>query len=463
MAMSSGHPTRITYPDIGRIKTRQYGDQLFIADRISGHWIYVSAQQSEIFKRRLAARTSTSVEFAEVDTLLKSERIGYPTAPKHFGALRMVIIKITNACNYACRYCYDFETTERARVIDEETIKGVISQALTLCRGELTLLFHGGEPTLVWPLIEKLVLFSETQAKQKGKSVVFTLQTNLSKISERVIQFSNEHEISWGISIDGEKEINDQLRITHKEGESTYAAFEHALESWPTFVKDCGIMSTITKLNVNRLVSVATHFRDLGFRVWDWSLFQPTGRGRDSGELTLDVEILLSNWLDLFNHVLSGTFDGFVVKPVKSYIDNFFNGPGGNMCMRSECGAARDLLSVSADGTLEACDCIDPRSPVANLGNARTTSVLEARSSEKAKKIRARDMSNAPMCRTCIWYAMCGGTCLAYAPSLSDKSQLYCSLSLVAFDAIAAECAQSGERIERYLKSLHSEVVTDCV
>jgi uncharacterized protein len=137
---------------------------------------------------------------------------------------------------------------------------------------------------------------------------------------------------------------------------------------------------------------------------------------------------------------------------VKKYLDNFIAGPGGNMCMRGECGAARDLLSVSADGVVEACDCIDPTGPLSGLGDLKSSTLAAARESPVAEAIRARDLSQAP-CEDCIWFGVCGGTCLAHAPSVNEVWADGCALAMRAFDRISNSLVQ-GDRLVRYLQSV---------
>jgi uncharacterized protein len=186
---------------------------------------------------------------------------------------------------------------------------------------------------------------------------------------------------------------------------------------------------------------------------WDWSLFQPIGRGRSSGKVFgLDAATLVAAWDVLFDAVEAGEFDGFPILPVKKYIDNFVSGPGGNMCMRGECGAARDLTSISANGTVEACDCIDPTGPLAGLGNLLTSTLAAARESPVAQTIRARDLGKAP-CDDCIWFGVCGGTCLAHAPSLDEVWDIGCAVAMRAFDRISDSMVAS-DNLVRYVHGL---------
>jgi uncharacterized protein len=186
---------------------------------------------------------------------------------------------------------------------------------------------------------------------------------------------------------------------------------------------------------------------------WVLCLFKPIGRGRSIGNaFGLDPEALVAAWDALFEAVEAGEFDGFPILPVKKYIDNFVSGPGGNMCMRGECGAGRDLASISANGTIEACDCIDPTGPLAGLGNLRTSTLAAARESPVAQTIRARDLSHAP-CDDCIWFGVCGGTCLAHAPSLNEPWDVGCAVALRAFDRISMSLVD-GDKLVRYVHGL---------
>jgi uncharacterized protein len=134
--------------------------------------------------------------------------------------------------------------------------------------------------------------------------------------------------------------------------------------------------------------------------------------------------------------------------------------------MRKDCGAARDLLSISSNGEIEACDCIDPLGPIAGLGKMQdglSNELIAARESPIAKKIRSRDISKLK-CGECIWLSMCGGTCLAHAGEVDQVWEPQCMLALNAFQAIAESVARSNRLKEYQLscmktKSLESQVI----
>lgn len=212
-------------------------------------------------------------------------------------------------------------------------------------------------------------------------------------------------------------------------------------------------MATITSANYDNLLGISRYFQSQGLRGWDWSLFQPIGRGRQQAEVCFEIDKLIDSWNELFEAVTTGEFDGFAVSPVLKYLDNFLNGPGRNMCMRKGCGAGRDLLSISSDGQVEACDCIDPQGPLANLGNLKLVTLTRARDSEVARLIRSREVEQG-RCEQCIWLAVCGGTCLARAQTLHGICEDECQLALNAFDRISNDLAEST-RLRDYLNSCY--------
>jgi uncharacterized protein len=440
--------------DPSRVRGQVRGSSLFLMDRMSGRWTAVPDSWLAVFPllgSEAAARQYPAVR--RLREYLQEREIGIRTSDRTFGGLNTLIVKLTSACNHACAYCYDFDTRLKARRIDRGVAISAIEQALASCTDSLQVILHGGEPMLVWDLVEDLVVTGEQLATDQGKRIRFVGQSNMSRLTAAVGRFSVEHDIVWGISVDGPPDVHDHFR-TYRTGRGTYADFEDALRAFPRFIRSCGVLSTVTTANQSRLLEVARHFRALEMASWDWTLFQAIGRGREESErFEPDTQTVIQSWTELFDAVLAGEFDGFPIKPVLKYVENFVSGPGPNMCMRPQCGAARDLASISVDGSIEACDCIDRRGPLAGLGSLSKDSLEDARRSPLAELIRSRDLSST-RCGTCIWWAICGGGCLAHAPSLNEIPELACGLSLTAFDRIADQLVQPDGPLRRYLESV---------
>lgn len=441
--------------------TVEYGDVSLLIDRGNGKWVVIASDDARVLTDPAADgqdRKERLLGTLEQHGLLRS-----PFVPP--ARLNTLILKITKVCNYRCEYCYDMEPDDNLVHMSYDIAHAAICEALTLARNpspglvlsDLTVILHGGEPTLFFPFIQRLVTEAEGFAANLGKRVKFTGQTNLSRLTQEMVDFSIAHNITWGVSLDGPPHVNDRFRLLPN-GQGTYQLFQQALDKYPDFVRQFGVLTTVTSHNERQLLGIARHFRDIGMPAWDWSLFQPIGMARaHEGSMGYDVDAVVHSWDELFDEVVAGSFDGFAVQPVLDYLQNFLTGPGPNMCMRNGCGAARDLLSVSSDGQIEACDTIDRRGPLGNLGllQIQTRDSLErALRSDKAQLIRSRDVTRANLCDECAWLAVCGGTCLAHARELHAVDRSMCALAMNAFNRIAESVATVGE-LKRYWSSLY--------
>ena len=230
-----------------------------------------------------------------------------------------------------------------------------IEQAVDLSKGKLSVILHGGEPMFVWDLVEDIVRRGRAYARSCGVKIDFAGQTNLTRVTDRVVAFSEENNIAWSISHDGLLKNNDKKAVLH-EGSCSNALFVAVKRAYPSFVERCDVITTVNRSNQANLLELARYFRDNGVSAWDWSLFHPLGRGRDVVSSDIDPDVLLPAYTQLFNAVAAGEFDRFPVLPVKKFLDNFMRGAGSSRSTRAEVEEARVLLSLSPDGTVRADD-----------------------------------------------------------------------------------------------------------
>lgn len=362
-----------------------------------------------------------------------------------------LILKLTNACNFACTYCYDHnKACDKAVHMDIKVAMNAIEQALSLCSKGLRIIFHGGEPFHVFELIKKIVPDAEKMAASRDKLIFFTGQTNFSLFNDDILNFSKKHHIKWGISLDGPATVNNTFRI-HKDGGGTHKRFEKCMQRYPGLIRQSTVLATITSANQSKLSEISRYFRACGFKAWDWSLFYSFRPTEDTRRISIKISDLLHSWNELFDDVIKGEFDGFSVLPVLNYVNNFLDGPVHHACLRRFCAAGRELLSVSVDGQIKACDCIDPKSSIANMGNINQITLQEALDCHTARRIRSRD-SQRSKCKKCIWLGVCGGTCLAHVKSLHEVNEIECQIALNAFNRISKELA-SSTRLTEYRKT----------
>ncbi len=162
----------------------------------------------------------------EIDALIADKSLFAP--PVHVDLEQLypdeVVIKsmclhICHDCNLRCQYCFagtgDFGTGRRT-MLDVETGKKAIDFLLQHSgnRHHLDIDFFGGEPLMNWPVVQALVDYCEAQGPKYNKDLRLTLTTNCMLLDDQKIDYINEHFKNVVLSLDGRKEVQDDLRPT---------------------------------------------------------------------------------------------------------------------------------------------------------------------------------------------------------------------------------------------------------
>jgi uncharacterized protein len=362
------------------------------------------------------------------------------------GKLNTLILKLVGFCDLACEYCYDYHAEMYSRRMSDEVARRAIVDSLARSGPVLRILFHGGEPLLAIDQIRALVPFALEAAREAGREVQFSVQTNGRHFSPQTVDFLFEHRFLIGVSLDGPAEVNDRHRVDHL-GRGRFEEIVAALRADSRLLAKVGVLTTVTRTNAARLLETARMMRDLGIRSWDATLFQPLGRAAGAAErFAPPTNVVIDSYLALFDAVESGEFEQMAVHPVLRYLRNVLSTERRSMCLRDACGAARDLVSISVDGAIQSCDCIGD--PALTLGRMDREGIAEALDGSVAHSIRGRSTATLSPCHDCDWRSFCGGTCLARS-GLKKVDEVECQISLALFPDIFRRLANS-DRLERY-------------
>lgn len=140
-----------------------------------------------------------------------------------------LVVKVTNACNLNCRYCYVFNkgdnSFEREPVLmSREVVVSLINKTKRHCLDndvkKFLFIFHGGEPLLQE---KSFYSFFVEQVREEMSFLVvsFALQTNGVLLTEGMCHFFNSLDIQIGMSLDGPRESNVN-RVFRNNGKSAY-------------------------------------------------------------------------------------------------------------------------------------------------------------------------------------------------------------------------------------------------
>ena len=126
--------------------------------------------------------------------------------------LRDVTINVTNNCNLNCPYC--FENNKNKLKMSKETIEIVLDKCyqnyLDTNDGKFPFVvnFFGGEPFLNFDVIEHAMKY----ASDKKYNMSFGVTTNLTILTDHMIDVIEEYELGLLVSIDGIREIHNRNR-----------------------------------------------------------------------------------------------------------------------------------------------------------------------------------------------------------------------------------------------------------
>ncbi len=118
---------------------------------------------------------------------------------------------LTTRCNLCCDYCY-------AKYLKKQDISFSLVQKLIDNYPISKLIFTGGEPLLVFPLMREIVSY----IKKSKKDINFRLQTNGTLLTDNVISFIKEFDIEVDISLDGSKVSHDSHRLFQGDNSGSY-------------------------------------------------------------------------------------------------------------------------------------------------------------------------------------------------------------------------------------------------
>jgi len=359
------------------------------------------------------------------------------TLPKNAPPAFHLLAKPTGAvCNLDCKYCF-FLSKEmlypgsRFRMADE-LLETYIRQLLESHQiPEVNVAWQGGEPTLMGlDFFKRSVEYTEKYRKP-DQQILFTIQTNGTKLDDEWCAFFKEHNFLVGISIDGPRELHNAYRL-NKGGQGSFDQVMRGLDHLKKHQVDFNILCTIHAANQDHPLEVYHFFRDeMGARYiqfipiveratpdtlpmanMGWSK-RPGGMRplyTQSGKLVTDRSVNAEQ----YGHFLNAIFDEWVRRDVGKVFVQMFDVALGSwvgqqsLCVFSPtCGNA---LALEHNGDLYSCDHFVE--PDYLLGNIQKTHMIELIASDQQRQFGKDKLESLPRyCQECEVRFACHGGC----------------------------------------------------
>jgi uncharacterized protein len=328
--------------------------------------------------------------------------------------LQTLVVNVTNQCNLACTYCYEYgedkivdtENGKQPKFMSEETARQSVEFALRESRENTHahITFFGGETLMNFPVLKSTIAYARQRAKEVGKEIDFSLTTNATLLRPDVIEFLADERVGVTISIDGPEDLQNKFRVFHN-GKGSYDVAAPKIKALLARhrTRPVGARVTLTKqtMDVSRIYQHLTE--QLGF--WEVG-FAPvtTAPGRDYAISDGGFDHLLGQFRALAADYLTASLEnrhhGF--SNVRETLQEIHQGHA----KAYPCGAGIGLMGVSTDGKVALCHRF------AGSDDHNFGTVTEGVSWEKQQAfLDSHHINDKTDCQTCWARPICAGGC----------------------------------------------------
>lgn len=352
-------------------------------------------------------------ELESARVVVETEAVAEPVEnpPADF-PLQSLVLNLTNQCNLACQYCYEFGEDKVAtpdgkpKFMDFETAKASVDFLLEQSSGRraVHITFFGGETLMNFPLLQRVVGYATERTASQGRAIDFSLTTNATLLTPAIIRFLSENRIGVTVSMDGPADLHDKLRV-FANGRGTYDIIAPKVRSLIENHRTRPIAARVTLTSgVTDVIRIYRHLKqDLGFHEVGFApvttssdrLYAINERGMDG--VFEQFQALAAEWLAF---ALRGEMHGF--SNVSDTVAELYQGVNKS----HPCGAGLGLMGVGPSGDIAPCHrFVD--SDTHSLGNIST-----GIDREKQASFLARGHIGAKYaCHTCWARPLCAGGC----------------------------------------------------
>lgn len=327
--------------------------------------------------------------------------------------LQRVVLNVTNQCNLACTYCYEYSADRIAqqdgkpKYMSADIAESAVEMLLKESAGRegLHVTFFGGETLLNFPVMRSTVEYAKRRVSELGKKIEFSLTTNATLLTEEIVAFLSEHRIGVTVSIDGDQELNDKMRVFH-DGRGSYDVIAPRIKNLLKKHRTNSIGARVTLTSqVSDVKRIYRHLTtELGF---DSVGFSPATASPDRlyhiGSQKMDN--ILDSFTELAweyrDYAIQGRQHGFT--NVSDTLKELHSG----VSKAYPCGAGVGLLGVGTAGDISLCHRFAD-APVGKMGHVKNGGVdHEARH----EFLATHHIGARYDCHTCWARPVCAGGC----------------------------------------------------
>jgi uncharacterized protein len=344
------------------------------------------------------------------DTILREKQDRYVRQP----SFESMYLLLTDACNLECSYCLIKGNTKKCpkkgAFMRWKTAKEAVDMYfanLQPTKAHKTIIFYGGEPLLMFPLMRRIVGYIHDRYGNESTAfgIDLLLITNGTKITTNVARYLAAHpEIAIGISLDGCEDVNDQKRI-HPDGKGSFRKVVAGIDRLHLAGrKDVNISATIDDHNVDKLDDLLVLNEQYSFQTVSFNLLLDTAKRTIDPSYTDHATKRVLEYFEKARDI--GLYEDRIMRKVRTMSSGVLH--------PYDCRATGAQLAVSPDGSLGVCH---EGVGCKNFFFGKVSRDFVFADNPLTQEWSRRSPLTMPQCFDCPALGLCGGGC-AYSAFL---------------------------------------------
>ena len=325
--------------------------------------------------------------------------------------IKALCLNVIHDCNLRCKYCFADEGEYKgcrkpmSAEVGERAIDYVLENSGNIKNIEVDL--FGGEPLMVFDTIKEIVDYAKEKDKLYNKNIRFTMTTNATLLNDEIIDYIDKNMGNIILSIDGRKEVNDNVRI-RVDGSGCY---DRILPNIKKMVdrrdpsKQYYARGTFTRENTDFFEDVMALANEGFSEISIEPVVLP-----DSHNLSIrseDLPKIYEQYDMLYKEMLRRAENND--NPFKFYHFNIDLNGGPCVYKRiAGCGAGHEYVAITPDGDIYPCHQFVGNEEFL-LGNINSG----IKNKNLSKDFKNAHIYNKPKCKECWARFYCSGGCQA--------------------------------------------------
>lgn len=328
------------------------------------------------------------------------------------------IVAATKRCNLDCVYCHmlpEAISSDPARYdLQPDTAEAIASFVMSTPNPYVMIEFQGGEPFLNFPGMVHLVETAKRLNQDVGKTLDFTVVSNLMVVTDAQLEYCAENDISISYSLNGPPEIHNRYRLT-RAGTGSFDKVIRRIgdiqKKFPGLIS-ASPMCVVAKETTEELIRTIDFFHEAGFESVALLKLRHLGKVRTAG-LKFDFREFMTTYLAALDHMLAKNKQGgpvYAERMVRVVLAKLLcESDVGFVDWRNPTGDVGCVLTYDYDGEILPSDEARSLREEFTLGNVRDTTwddLVQRESTFRTMNLSLRDRD--PTCRECAYNPYCG-------------------------------------------------------